>query len=95
MDGTENLAPKGFDPQTVQSVAYRSTNYATTSAYFNITTLKCRSLQMKVSVLKNLIYTHKKSSQHRPNVFKKRKEINPLGTNAFQRLSISASFPLK
>jgi len=41
MDGTENLTPTGFDPQTVQSVACRYTNYATTAAYFNTVTSKC------------------------------------------------------
>ena len=41
MDGTENLAPKGLDPQTVQPVACRYTNYANTAAYFNTITLQC------------------------------------------------------
>jgi hypothetical protein len=41
MDGMEDLAPTGFDPQTVQSAECRYTNYATTAAYFSTITLQC------------------------------------------------------
>lgn len=92
MDGTEDMAPTGFDPQIVQPAACRYTNYATTAAYFNTITLQCWCLQFKFRTQsqffkKKVSHIHTMSSQHRPNVFKKEEENKPT-----REESISTSF---